>query len=174
MLKEYGLDIDYVVIGLLLATVVIFIILLITLISLIKLKKKYKQFMGGKDSKTLEESFIDEFRTIDAITEENKIIKVALKKLSENQKKCYSKMSLVKYDAFDETSGKLSFVLALLNDDNNGIVINSVYSTRSGCYVYAKDIINGESYKVLTDEERVALKEVMKNDLTETHILQNN
>lgn len=172
MLKEYGFDIDYVVIGLLIAIAITFILLLFTLISLIKLKKRYKKFMGGKDSKTLEEKFLDGFRTLDAVTEENKIIKVALKKISERQEMAYSKMSLVKYDAFEETSGKLSFVLALLNDDNNGIIINSVYSIRSGCYVYAKEIINGESYKVLTDEEKVALKDVMKNELPEIHNLE--
>lgn len=172
MLKEYGFDIDYIVIGLFIAIVVIFILLLSTLISLVKLKKKYKKFMGGKDSKTLEEKFLDEFKTLDAVTEENRIIKIAIKKISERQKMCYSKMSLVKYDAFEETSGKLSFVLALLNDDNNGIIINSVYSLRSGCYVYAKEIINGESYKVLTDEEKVALTEVMKSDFPEIHNLE--
>lgn len=164
MLKDYGFNIDYVVIGLFIAIVVIFIILLITLISLIKTKKRYKKFMGGADSKTLEEKFLDQFRTLEAVTEENKIIKIAMKRMSERQEKCYSKMSLVKYDAFEETTGKLSFVIALLNDNNNGIIINSVYSIRSGCYVYAKEIINGESYKVLTDEEKVALEDAVKSD----------
>lgn len=86
MLKDYGFDIDYVVIGLLIAIVVIFILLIITLISLVKLKKKYKKFMGGVDSKTLEEKFLDEFKSLDAVTEENRIIKIAMKKISERQK----------------------------------------------------------------------------------------
>lgn len=166
MLKDYGFDIDYIVVGLTVTVVILFIILVVTVISLAKLKKKYKSFMKGDDSLSLEEKFLDKFEDLDAVIEENRIIKIALKKINENQKKSYNKMSLVKYDAFEDTSGKLSFVLALLNDDNNGIIINSVYSIRSGCYVYAKEIINGQSFKVLTEEEKIALKEIKESNMT--------
>ena len=55
----------------------------------------------------------------------------------------YQKMGLVKYDAFRQMGGQLSFSLALLNENNDGFIINSVHST-DGCYSYTKEVIAGE------------------------------
>ena len=55
-------------------------------------------------------------------------------------------------------AGKLSFALALLNQDNTGVVINAMHS-REGCFTYAKEIIKGESYIVLSEEEKEALNQ---------------
>ena len=63
---------------------------------------------------------------------------------------------MVKYDAFHEMGGKLSFSLALLDQENNGFIINAMHS-REGCYTYIKEILNGNSIIVLADEEREAL-----------------
>ena len=45
----------------------------------------------------------------------------------------YQKMGLIKYDAFNEMGGKLSFSLAMLDVRNNGFIINAMH-TREGCY----------------------------------------
>ena len=162
MLANYGFDIDYIVIILSGISLLFLVLIIILFISLSRLKKKYKQFMQGSNAESLENKFIEDFKNIDGITEENKVIKIALKKLSESQKLSYSKMGIVQYDAFDDTTGKLSFIIALLNDGNDGVVLNSVYSVRGGCYLYSKEIINGESYKVLTEEEKMALKSAIE------------
>ena len=57
--------------------------------------------------------------------------------------------------------GNLSFALALLNEDNDGFVINSVHSTE-GCYMYIKDIKSGACEIELGKEERAALDEAME------------
>lgn len=163
MLEAYGIDVEYIIIGLIIATLILLIISIILVVSNIRLKKRYKAFMGDSSGKALEERLIYSFRNLEAVMEENKAIKAALKKLNNDMRESFTKIGIVHYDAFDETTGKLSFVVALLNDRNNGVIINSVYSIRSGCYVYAKEIINGESYKVLTEEEKVALEEANKN-----------
>ena len=64
----------------------------------------------------------------------------------------------MKYDAFKEMGGKLSFSLCLLDDENNGFILTSMH-TREGCYTYVKEIIKGESFVVLATEERRALEE---------------
>ena len=64
---------------------------------------------------------------------------------------------MVKYDAFDEMGGKLSFALALLDQNNTGIVLNVVH-TREGCYTYIKEIIENNSVLVLTEEEKQAME----------------
>ena len=53
--------------------------------------------------------------------------------------------------------GKLSFALALLDNNDTGFVINAMHS-REGCYTYIKEIIKGESYIVLGDEEKEAVE----------------
>ena len=68
----------------------------------------------------------------------------------------YQKMGLVKYDAFHQMGGQLSFCLALLDENNNGFIINSVHSTE-GCYSYTKEIRLGESEISLGKEEAEAL-----------------
>ena len=72
----------------------------------------------------------------------------------------YQKMGLVKYDAFNEMGGKLSFSLAMLDVKNNGFIINAMH-TREGCYTYIKEIIDGNSVIVLSGEEQEALNNAM-------------
>ena len=69
----------------------------------------------------------------------------------------FNRFGLVKYDAFNEMGGKLSFSLAMLNDNEDGFVINAMHS-REGCFTYIKEIIGGNSIIVLADEEQEALK----------------
>ena len=76
-------------------------------------------------------------------------------------KSTFQKVGLVKYDAFHEMGGKLSFSLALLNESNDGFVMNAVHS-REGCYTYIKEIIDGNSIIVLADEEKEALEMAME------------
>lgn len=159
--ETWGIDIEYVILGLIAFSLLMFIILIIVLIKQSKLKKKYKSFMGGENAKTLEEQFILRFQEVDILKAENKKIINKLDIISENLYLTYQKMGIVKYDAFKEMGGKLSFALALLNDKNDGFIINSMHSSREGCYSYIKEIINGESYVVLAEEEKLALQEAM-------------
>ena len=68
----------------------------------------------------------------------------------------YQKMGLVKYDAFNQMGGQLSFCLAMLDENNNGFILNSVHSTE-GCYSYTKEIKKGECAIDLGKEETEAL-----------------
>ena len=57
----------------------------------------------------------------------------------------------------------MSFVLVLLTADNNGVIINSMHSSREGCYTYAKEVVNGEAFVILSEEEQQALEEAKAN-----------
>ena len=59
--------------------------------------------------------------------------------------------------AFHEMGGKLSFAITLLDGNNNGFILNSVHS-REGCYNYVKEIVKGESYIELSEEETESLE----------------
>ena len=85
--------------------------------------------------------------------------------LYKKHESAFQKMGLVKYDAFHQMGGQLSFSLALLDENNNGFIINSVHST-DGCYSYTKRITAGECKLALGKEEEEALSRAMekKND----------
>lgn len=141
----------------------IFILLIINIsniCSLSKLKKKYNKFMTGKGAKSLESEIFGLF-------EDNKFIKASVEKnkkdirvLYKNMESTFQKIGIIKYDAFNQMGGKLSFSLALLDENNNGFILNSVHSAE-GCYSYTKQIRNGECDISLGDEEKQALDMAM-------------
>ena len=83
--------------------------------------------------------------------------------ISDALKNTFQKVGMVKYDAFHEMGGKLSFSLALLDQKNDGFIINAMHS-REGCYTYIKEILNGNSIIVLAEEEKEALGIAMGTD----------
>ena len=70
-------------------------------------------------------------------------------------------MGIVRYDTFNENSGKLSFVLALLDENDNGILLNSIHSS-NGSYQYLKTISNGVCELTLSEEEDAALEKAIE------------
>ena len=78
--------------------------------------------------------------------------------LKKIQRMTYQKMGMVKYDAFREMSGELSYALALLDQEENGFIINSVYANE-GSYSYVKQIVKGECQINLSEEEEKALNQ---------------
>ena len=80
-----------------------------------------------------------------------------IESIFENLQHVYQKIGLVKYDAFREMSGKLSYAVALLDKEDNGILVNSMYS-REGCYSYVKTISGGKCSIEMSEEEQKALK----------------
>ncbi len=154
------LDIGVVILVLCIIIVILLVINITNICSINKLKKKYHKFMTGKNAKSLENEII-------ALFEDNKFIKSSIDKnkkdirtLYKNMESTFQKIGIIKYDAFNQMGGKLSFCLALLDENNNGFILNSVHSAE-GCYSYTKEIINGESSISLGEEEKQALLKAM-------------
>ena len=151
-----GFDSDYIIIGLAVFSLVILVLLCINISQISKLKKRYKIFMSGKNAKSLEDTLITRLDQVDDLIAANSANEKNINKLFSNMKFTFQKVGLVKYDAFHEMGGKLSFSLALLNETNDGFVLNAVHS-REGCYTYIKEIVGGNSIIVLAEEEQEAL-----------------
>ena len=117
--------------------------------------------MSGKNAKSLEEILVKRLNQIDSLVDANATNEKNIKTVVNNMKFTFQKVGLVKYDAFNEMGGKLSFSLALLNASNDGFVLNAVHS-REGCYTYIKEIIDGNSIIVLAEEEQEALNMAME------------
>ena len=151
-----NLDIAYLFLILLIFIVVLFIIIILQMKKLNRLQKRISKFMTGKDAKSLEKDIV-------GLYEDNKFLKINVDKnkkdirtLYKNMEHAFQKIGLIKYDAFQQMGGKLSFSLALLDENNNGFILNSVHSTE-GCYTYTKEIKNGECAISLGEEEQQAL-----------------
>lgn len=157
MISEYlGIESDYLVIGLAALVLVLIIIMLVSSIQMHGLKKKYKNFMTGKDGKNLEDTILKRLDQVDKLIESNLINQKNIDRIVADMNHTFQKVGLVKYDAFNEMGGKLSFSLALLNQVNDGFIINAMHS-REGCYTYIKEIIDGNSIIALSSEEEEAL-----------------
>ena len=158
MIAQYlGFDSDYIIIGLAAVCMILLIMMIVNMVQTSKLKKKYETFMKGKNAKSLEETLIKRLDQIDSLIEANKANEDNIKKIFSNMRFTFQKIGLVKYDAFKEMGGKLSFSLALLSESNSGFVLNAVHS-REGCYTYIKEIIDGNSVLTLAEEEKEALE----------------
>lgn len=155
--KYLGFDSDYIIIGLAVICIILLIMIIVNLVETNKLKKKYQIFMKGKNAKSLEETLIERLNQIDSLIASNNANEDSIKKIFESLKFTFQKIGLVKYDAFNEMGGKLSFSLALLSESDNGFVLNAVHS-REGCYTYIKEIIDGNSVLTLAEEEKEALE----------------
>lgn len=158
-----NLDIGIVLLILIIIMMILLILCIVNIRSVLKLKKVYKKFMMGKSAKSLESEIVGLF-------EDNKFIKSSMEKnkkdirtLYKNMESTLQKVGIIKYDAFNQMGGRLSFCLALLDENNNGFIINSVHSSE-GCYSYTKQIIGGESDIPLGNEEKQALDMAMKTE----------
>ncbi len=150
-------NLTYIILGLIGFALFLFILIIVLLVKQRKLNKKYRNFMSGADGVSLESQIFNRFREIDDLKVDSKAVKAELGKINDNLMVTYQKIGVVKYDAFKEMGGKLSFVVALLDKNNNGIILNSVHSSREGCYTYLKEIIKGESFLELSGDEKKAL-----------------
>ena len=164
MISQYlGFDSDYIIIGLAALVLILFIMIFVNIVQMKKLKKNYKIFMSGNSAKNLEETLIKRLDQIDSLIEANETNERNIQLIFKNMKFTYQKMGLIKYDAFHEMGGKMSFSLAMLDERDNGFIINAMH-TREGCYTYIKEIVDGNSIIVLSEEEQEALTRAMKKE----------
>lgn len=147
--------------------IVVMAIMVFVLIYMVRLSmkmtrflKRYRIFMRGKDAVSLEKAFTQKFLEVDRIMEISKIQGAEINRIKETLSRTPNKIGVVKYDAFPDVGGKLSFALAMLDESNTGFVLNAIHS-REGCYTYIKEIVKGESYIVLGQEEKDALRQAV-------------
>ena len=119
-----------------------------------KLYRRYDRFMRGKDAETLEDTMISILEQLKDLNAKDRANKDMMKSLSKQVKDSFQKFGFVKYNAFKGMGGNLSFVLAMLDDNNTGFVLDAVHS-REGCYLYLKEVEEGatEADKARVEKE---------------------
>ena len=143
---------------------IIFIILFIVgFIKIKNIKKEYNEFMRklGK-GKDIEEMLNKHLDKVSFVQKQNEEILDYCRKIDEDFTKTISKVGIVRYSAFRDTGSDLSFTLALLNKNNDGVVLNGIYS-REMSNIYAKPVQNAESTYTLSKEEKEAIQKAISN-----------
>ena len=166
ILSSMGIDPGIILIILLFLVVILLVCLISVNLRVQRLEHKYKVFMKGKDAKSLEVTFARKMAQIDKLSELTDRYMEDSKQLKKNMGHIYSKYGVEKYDAFDDVGGKLSFAFAMLDSNNSGVVLNAVHS-RDNCFLYLKEIVKGESFVMLSQEEVEALRKAVNYGLEE-------
>ena len=146
------------------ATIVLVIALLVYCvilhIRLGSLKKKYDFFMQGEHGASLERKLSVEVSEIrDAANGLESLLseQVAIRNIQSNT---LQKIGFIKYNAFENIGNDLSFALTLLDGNNNGICISSIYG-RNESRIFSKPIVKGKSLVSLSQEELESLNEAL-------------
>ena len=143
--------------------IVLLIGFIVLLVSNMKLKEKYKKFMkklgNGKD---IEEDLSNFMYRVDRVEKQNGPIMEFCKSLDNDLSKCKQKVGVVRYSAFKDTGSDLSFTVALLNEENSGVVFNGIYS-REMSNIYAKPVEKGNSSYTLSEEEAEAIRKAINS-----------
>lgn len=151
---------------LMLISVIICILLIGFIILIVKLSsinKKYKKFMNKLgNGKNIEEDLENYMYRVERVEKQNMEIKNLVDSIDKNLESCIQKIGMVRYNAFKDTGSDLSFALAMLDENNNGIVLNGIYS-REMSNIYAKPVENGKSKYAISEEEKEAIQRAIDN-----------
>ena len=154
---------DIAILVLFISVIVILVLYISSVVNLRKLRTSYLKFMKKLgNGENLEEMLKDYVKKVGIVEAKNNEIIEYCRVIDENIKRCSQKIGIVRYNAFKDTGSDLSFTLAILDDYNNGVVLNGIYA-RDSSNIYAKPIENGESKYVLSNEEKEAINKAINN-----------
>lgn len=149
----------YILLGFGIAVLVLFILCIILFAKVVGQKKRMDFFMGSnrRPSQNLEMKLKKYYDTSKAIDEKYTKLLEMVTDMDMTMKNNIQKVGLVRYNPFEEMGGNLCFALALLDGEDNGVVVNGIHS-RTGSFTYAKPIQMGVSIYMLSDEEMKAVQ----------------
>lgn len=122
-----------------------------------RLRRRFERFMNpNSKNHNVETMLLDNIKLINEVRAVNDRIKIEQDYINNRLKTCIQYMGIVRYNTFEDVGGDLSYAIALMDEDKNGVVLNSLYY-REGCYTYGKPLVNGESKYQLSEEEQQAI-----------------
>lgn len=158
MSKIFGSTTAGIIIVILVVLVILLLMVMVNLnLRMNRLQRRYRLFMKGTDGQSVEKAMAGRLRELGKLRYEQEQNSIELGSLQNLYDRMLCKYGIVKYDAFEDVGGKMSFALAMLDQENTGFVLNAIHS-RDNCFLYLKDIVKGTSYIMLSDEEVEALR----------------
>jgi hypothetical protein len=134
------------------------VVTLTLLISNARLKRKLRKWQSIHKTADLERVYDETLIEVASIAEQVKAFGERVRDVEAKMNQKISTARILRYNAFPEVGSDLSFSLALLDDEQNGVVLSSIYG-RQESRIYAKPIVHGLSKYPLTEEEEHVLNE---------------
>ena len=154
-------NLTYIVGGLGVLVIIMYVIIINLYMNLSYLKKRYRKMMAGADGANLERMLIGHIDETKAVVEENARIKEEHKRIAGLLQKALTRVGVVRFRAFEDMGSDLSYAVALLDAENNGVILSSIFG-REDSRSYVKPIEAGTSTYTLTEEEEEALHKAMQ------------
>jgi hypothetical protein len=158
MINQY---LVYILGGLVGFILILFICFIMQSRKLKRIQMRYEKFMQ-KEEVDLENLLIHYAKKVNTLQNDQEITNRTIEAMKKQMTLCVQKVGVVRYNAIERVGADLSFAIALLDEKNDGVVLNGIYS-RDGSYTYAKPIQNGESKYTLSQEELEALKKARQD-----------
>lgn len=140
------------------------IFLIINMVTGSNLKHKYRQLVRGTDGKRIENILFEHINRVEAVHGRLDEMENQLNVFNNRLSFCIQKIGIIRYNAFDDTGSDLSYSIALLDENNDGIIISGIYG-RTETVSYAKPVKDGVSNYSLSVEELQALERAKANVL---------
>lgn len=137
--------------------VLIGIIILIDAVWVVATEKRLKRFFLGKKAKDLEETILILENDLSKLKTAKENTEKELTTINNKLKKSIRGLETIRFNPFPDQGSNQSFAIGMLNEENDGLVISSLYS-RDRMSIFAKPIKNGKSEYELTKEEREAIE----------------
>ncbi|MEG2251345.1 MAG: DUF4446 family protein [Bacilli bacterium] len=158
-------NIEFLCLGLITISAFLILITLILLIKTSKLKRQYKSMFKGSSKKNIEKSIFEYYEKIDGFEEKFQVFYKDFNSLNSKIEKSIQKVGIKRYKAFEDIGSDLSYSIALLDNNDDGIILTGIFG-RNETTTYAKPIDKGISRYELSEEE----KEVLDNAITSSKI----
>lgn len=139
------------------SSLIIFILILLLFRKVNILSGRYLSFMRGRDGASLEDRLIEICGHMDSVEEEVSDNRFRLKEIASVLNTATRGIGVVRFNAFQDTGSDLSFSVAFLDAQKNGLVLSSIYG-RDESRTYAKPVKDGQSQYQLSSEEKEAIQ----------------
>ncbi|RKN86047.1 DUF4446 family protein [Paenibacillus ginsengarvi] len=136
--------------------IVVLIVLIALSVKLSRLRKSYEEMMGGVNETNIEQMLLEYKQKIDMAVASHETQNRRISDIESKLKTVTSKIGVVRYNAFGERGSDLSFSVAFLSDNQDGVVLSGIHN-RDETHMYAKPISAGQSVYRLTPEEKDAI-----------------
>lgn len=127
---------------------------------LFDLRRRWRMLFGGaaKNQEQILKEMLERIARLEVVQEELKPRVALLEKISHL---AVQKVAFRRFNPFENTGGDQSFTLVLLDRENNGVIVSSLYM-REGVRVYGKEVGGGKAKQPLSEEEQLLLQEALR------------
>lgn len=157
----FGLNAEYVMLICFAFILVLFIYVIIISIRLSSLRKRYTRMINGTSAENMEQLLIGMQQALNEQKAESFKASANISDIRQSMMKMTSNIGMSRYNAFNEGGSDLSFSMALLNEEQDGVILTGIHS-REQMYVYAKPIAKGQSSYTLSPEEKETITQTLK------------